>query len=576
VERAWSGAAKAEALDTLSRPAEARKIAQELLGSGLAQTSPVYIELLTRHAMNGFHAEEITQAIPQVQAARQMVAHGSAADVCLQIALGEMQRMRGMPERAVVYLADAYRATSVPAMQRQHHLAGEKLARVLDGAGDHLQAISLIEDVIDWDQAHGRLVSLSNDYYFRGVFNLNRGAFRDALSDFERSRSLAPVTTDPVGAAYLDLQTCATLIRLQSFARAKMICERADQAFVAHGDTARAQAQLYLARIAYVQEQPEKALALLDPLLASKDGLQSFALVPEAFRLRSDINRRLGRSERAYDDLKRYVSTSDQQHLSEQEQQSAVLRARFDTDRAAARNEDLQMKLRYAGVREREQAKQYAILVVSAAGGILLLLIIAVMGVYHRRKLVTLANTDPLTGLLNRRFVNENEKTLIETHAKTGAALTIAIVDIDHFKAVNDNHGHDAGDEVLIGFAEAIRGVVRKCDIVARWGGEEFIVIFPNASEHQAINALNRVREVLDSPIVTAAGAVRVRFSAGVASYAGIGNLQTLSQKADEALYRAKASGRDRIELALSPESGALEFGTASVTLGKAAVALAS
>jgi diguanylate cyclase (GGDEF)-like protein len=557
VQLGWERAAQAEAYDTLSRPADARRIASGMLESKFAPDSPVYIELLTRYAMNGFHPQEIDEAFPRVEAARRRVARGSPADTCLQIALGEMQRMRGMPERAVVYLADAYRATSTPTMKRQHILAGEKLARVIDGAGDHSQAISLIEEVIASDQAQGRTVALSTDFYFRGVFNLGRGAYRAALADFERSRALAPAGIDPVGSAFLDLQTCATLIQLHLLERAKAMCLRADQTFTRHDEMAGAQAQLHLARIAFAQNQTKKALAGLDGLLASKDGLASFASVPEAFRLRSDVNKHLGRSQRAYEDLVEYVRTSDQQRSSEQAKQSAVLRARFDTDRAAARNEELQQRLRYADAREREQAKRYAILGLSAAGGILLLAVIAVMGTYHRRKLVTLANTDPLTGLMNRRFVSENEKSLIETHVRTGASLTVAIVDIDHFKAVNDNHGHDAGDEVLIAFATALRSVVRKCDVIARWGGEEFIVIFPNATANQAVEALGRIRVALESPIITAAGAVRVRFSAGVASFAGIGNLHALAQQADEALYRAKASGRDRIEAAV-PATGSI------------------
>ena len=546
----WQRAAQAEAYDTLSRPDDARRTAGAMLDKTGAANSPVAAELLTRYAMNGFRAQEIEQALPKVEAARKRVTSGSPADACLQIALGEIQRIRGMPEQAVVYLADAYRATLDPAMKRQHVLATEKLARVIDWAGDHLQAISLIEEVIAWDRERGRTVALSNDFYFRGVFNLGRHAYRAALADFQRSRALAPVDVDPVGSAYLDLQTCATLIQLHALGTAKAMCLRAHRTFTQHGEIASAQAQLYLARIAFDQSQPEKALTRLDALIASKDGLASFASLPEAYRLRSDVNKRLGRSQRAFDDLAAYVRAWDRLRSSEQAKQSTVLRARFDADRAAARNEELQQQLSYATAREREQSKRYAILALSGIGGIVLLLIIAIMAVHHRRKLVLLANTDPLTGLLNRRFVNAHEKSLLENHAKTGASLTVAILDIDHFKAVNDNHGHDAGDEVLIAFAETIRSVVRKCDVIARWGGEEFIVIFPNADQAQAVEALRRVRAALLSPIRTTGGAVRIRFSGGVASFDGIGDMHALTQRADEALYKAKTSGRDRIEAA--------------------------
>lgn len=109
------------------------------------------------------------------------------------------------------------------------------------------------------------------------------------------------------------------------------------------------------------------------------------------------------------------------------------------------------------------------------------------MGIYHRSKLMRIANTDPLTRLLNRRFVNEHKKALIEGHARSGASLPVAIVDIDHFKAINDKHGHSAGDEVLVAFAGTMQDILRKCDVIARWGGEEFIVIFPEAAQDQAL-----------------------------------------------------------------------------------------
>lgn len=548
----WRLAARAEAYDVLSRPAGARRTALAALQPGQRLSEALRTELLTRYAINGFREVEIRQATKRVEAARRQLVRGSAADLCLQVALGEMERMRGAPERAVVYLADAYRATSSPTLDRQHVLATEKLARVVDWAGDHLQAISLIEEVISWDQARSRTMALANDLYFRGVFQLGRRAHHAALADFERSRALVPSGLDPVGLAFLDLQTCATLVELGAVGRAKALCNQADHIFGQFGEMAQAQARLLLARIAIAQGQSITALPVLNQLLANKDALSSFAGGPLAYRLRAQINRQLGKPERAYEDVDAYLNTVDRQRSSDQARQSAVLRARFDADRSAARNQELRERLTLAYTREREQAKRYAILAISAATGILLLLVILGMGIYHRRKLTKIANTDPLTGLLNRRFVNEHKKSLIEGHARSGASLTVAIVDIDHFKSINDNYGHSAGDEVLVAFASTMRDLLRKCDVIARWGGEEFIVIFPHTAQTQAVLALERVRAALASPVATAAGPVIVQFSAGVASFAGIGDLHTLAQQADEALYQAKTEGRDRIKIAQS------------------------
>jgi diguanylate cyclase (GGDEF)-like protein len=550
----WRQAARAEAYDTLSRPADARRTALRIIEGNVSLRTPLYAELLVRYAMNGFRTEEINQATPLVEAARRGQVPGSAADACLQIALGEMQRMGGAPEKAVVQLTEAYRATLDASMKQEHVVATEKLARVMDWAGDHAQAISLIAEVIDWDLTRGRTVALSTDLYFRGSFNLGRGAYQKALADFERSRLLAPSDVDPVGSGYLDLQTCATLIELQAFGRAKALCQRANQIFSRHQELAVAQAQLYLARIAYAQNDPALALVLLDGLLAKDKVLSSFALAPQAYRLRSDVNNRLGQTRAAYGDLEVYVSAVEQQRASEQTRQSAVLRASFNADRAAARNQQLRQSLYFSSEREREQAKRYLVLELSAAVGAILLLVILGMGIFHRRKLKRAANTDPLTGLLNRRFVNEHEKALMAENAKLGASLALAIIDMDHFKAINDTYGHSAGDEVLVAFSQLARSVLRSGDIIARWGGEEFIVIFPRTTQDEAIDALQRLQAALATNILTAAGPIATRFSAGIACFIGCEDLQTLVRSADDALYRAKQAGRNRFEIARERE----------------------
>ncbi|MEG3168030.1 diguanylate cyclase [Sphingomonas sp. LB3N6] len=545
----WRQAARAEAYDVLSRPADARRIAERMLMRDMKPTSPLQVELLARYAMNGFSADEIAAARRAVETARQRQARGSAADACLQIALGEMQRMQGAPERAVVHLTQAYRMTSDPDMEQQHILATEKLARVMDWAGDHRQAISLVEEVIARDQARGRKMALSNDYYFRGTFNLGREAYHEALVDFEQARALAPSDVDPVGAAFLDLQTCATLIAMNVFDRAKLLCQQAEKNFSSRGQLGAGQAQLLLAQIA-ARDEPALALAILNRLLASDDVLSSFASAPKAYRLRSDVNRKLGRTGAAYSDLDVYVRATDRQRASEQMRQNAVLRASLDADRAAARNLELQRSLAFSKEREREQAKRYTMLSLSASIGAVLLLVILGMGIYHRRKLVQISNTDPLTGLRNRRFINEHEGSYVGDHARTGRSLTVAIIDLDHFKFINDTYGHSVGDEVLIAFASLARGVLRQDDVIARWGGEEFIVISPNTTRVKAVDALERLQSALASGITTAVGRVSVSFSAGVASFQGTESLQAIVRRADEALYRAKETGRNRVELA--------------------------
>ncbi|MRW88111.1 diguanylate cyclase, partial [Pseudoduganella sp. FT26W] len=163
------------------------------------------------------------------------------------------------------------------------------------------------------------------------------------------------------------------------------------------------------------------------------------------------------------------------------------------------------------------------------------------------------ANTDYLTGILNRRaFTTAGNQRLhrAQQHEET---LAVLLFDIDHFKSVNDSHGHEAGDQVLIRVAAVIRDALRDGEIVARHGGEEFVVMPSHCSHAQACALAERLRELIESePLTLPDGHIlRVTASFGVASATGpTAALDDLLHAADLALYRAKRKGRNRVESA--------------------------
>ncbi len=166
-----------------------------------------------------------------------------------------------------------------------------------------------------------------------------------------------------------------------------------------------------------------------------------------------------------------------------------------------------------------------------------------------------LAVTDQLTGLHNRRFMTSQLRELGEAAAARDELLAVVIADIDHFKRVNDTHGHDAGDRVLKEFARRLAANVRAVDIACRYGGEEFVVIMPGASLDEAKSVAERVRAAVRAePFKLGAAAdsatLDVTVSAGVAAFDAAEDLDTLIKRADGALYDAKTGGRDRVEIA--------------------------
>jgi diguanylate cyclase (GGDEF)-like protein len=170
-----------------------------------------------------------------------------------------------------------------------------------------------------------------------------------------------------------------------------------------------------------------------------------------------------------------------------------------------------------------------------------------------QQRLRAQALEDPLTGVYNRRHLIEAGTALLSQALRRGEPLALVMVDLDHFKRVNDQHGHEVGDQVLIGFAQLARRRSRAEDLVCRYGGEEFVLLMAGADAAQAAERLRALLSDFQALAFAGAGGAPLHcgFSAGVAaSGAEPVDLQALLAQADAALYRAKQMGRSRVELA--------------------------
>jgi diguanylate cyclase (GGDEF)-like protein len=157
-----------------------------------------------------------------------------------------------------------------------------------------------------------------------------------------------------------------------------------------------------------------------------------------------------------------------------------------------------------------------------------------------------MAYTDVMTGIGNRRYLIENARTLLKQARAANTPLALAILDIDHFKHINDDHGHDVGDEVLVYFAQTLAKSLGRF-FVARTGGEEFCVVMPGLTAEQAAQILNALREQIAHEFVdSAVGDISFTFSGGVVQVPAE-SIEDMMRDADQVLYRGKAAGRNQV-----------------------------
>lgn len=159
-----------------------------------------------------------------------------------------------------------------------------------------------------------------------------------------------------------------------------------------------------------------------------------------------------------------------------------------------------------------------------------------------------IAMRDPLTTIYNRYFLNEISAELIADAKASGESLSLIVVDIDHFKQINDSHGHATGDKVLQQVAKTLQGICRREDVVARIGGEEFVVLLPGVPVQEAAARGELARERIASLALPCGLTITV--SVGIAGLAADGGYDELFHRADSAMYGAKLAGRNRVEIA--------------------------
>jgi len=162
-------------------------------------------------------------------------------------------------------------------------------------------------------------------------------------------------------------------------------------------------------------------------------------------------------------------------------------------------------------------------------------------------ELLKLASTDPLTKIYNRRKFNEALSYEIDRDKRYCQGFCLLLCDIDHFKAINDKHGHAVGDIVLIEFTKIVQSLIRSTDLFGRWGGEEFILLLPATDEEGAFVVSDKIRDAVEKQKFNVVGDITI--SIGVSLHSKGDKMDDLIERADNALYQAKRNGRNKVVL---------------------------
>jgi diguanylate cyclase (GGDEF)-like protein len=549
-------AVQAQAYSILELDDDAKKAASKGLQFATRVTDPVHLDLLSTYADNVYDVAGMDTALESIDAARAAQAAGSLADTCLLITRGSLQYRQERTDLAIGSLTQAYRASTAPEFAEARIMSAAVLSTVMRSMGDYTQALALNKEVIDWDAEHGATLGLSVNRFLRGkILNL-MGKYGAAIGEFTEARKLSVQLNDTQGVAFADLLDCNALIELGQLQRAASECNNALRAFTAaHSADEVKDTLALLARIDLANGHADKALTTLNRVL-DRDGADLLpSQVTSLYQWRARANAALHNYRDAYFDLTEYARRYAAANDTERSRAASALRTRFETDREIERNALLKHELGVSREQSQRQARELrrnAIVVTSGVLVIALLIYFLIANRRYRQQLVKLASQDSLTGLPNRRRTAELATAALDKATDTESPLTIAIIDMDYFKIINDRCGHATGDFVLKEFARVGREALRDSDVLGRWGGEEFLLVMPGATLEVAQASLERIRTlVFGIHLPTSGAGLRVTLSAGLATSQRHGrSLDELIARADSALYTAKNEGRDLVRVA--------------------------
>ena len=408
-------------------------------------------------------------------------------------------------------------------------------------------AVKRMQDKGDWESVATNLIQL-------GFLHGESGAPDKALAAFREAESVAIAHDDPYSINAARLGIAESQIALGQPDNALIMLLQARAGFAAeHDDSSNDMLLMLTGQALARQGQHQQALARYQDALPliRQDGNQRYMAM--LFKAQAASKEALGQSGPALADYKRYSDLQMKLQGKMRLEQGRMLEYEYEIHRRDFENKRLRAE---AASKQQEVATLQAVRRwqwLAIALGVLLVALLAVLALRQWRKsrrLSHLTLLDPLTGIANRPGIEREAAQALEASVRDGTPLSLLMLDLDHFKAINDRYGHAAGDKVLRAVTEAWQAQLRGRDPLGRVGGEEFVVVCPDTSLEQALVVANRLREAANALRFEGIDpALRVSVSIGAAqARKADDSCDALLDRADAAMYRAKQQGRDRVE----------------------------
>ncbi len=388
--------------------------------------------------------------------------------------------------------------------------------------------------------------------YSVGIAERDRMRYSVAQPHLERARALSQELGDRAGIAAADIAIARVHLELGELERMPALLREARRLLAEHDDGSRMSEVMTLNVLALARAKRPQVLAEIEQARRWDRATLPAQARARFARALAEGYASQGQWQRAYAELERASAIDKAGKAQARDSQVQRLRSRYET---------VQRDAEYAALRHSTERAQLALDAQTARQRVLWLLVVVLAvlataggtlawrGYRRRRTLLELALKDPLTGSPNRRAVTAYAQAQLEQTRRLSMPLSIAMIDLDHFKRVNDTHGHATGDELLRAFAGAAGQVLRGQDRLGRWGGEEWLLVMPGTPQTELPFVFQRLRERFTSmPVQGMPSPHGCTFSmGGVTADADGTNLNALIALADQRLYRAKAEGRDAV-----------------------------